>query len=70
MSNAGFSVSSNSLVREREGFLGYFLLWYHGRNVVTGTASTWRVTGTLMQCETEGEPGLAEASGERIRRRA
>lgn len=32
MSDAGFSVSSNRLVREREGFLGYTLLWSHGRN--------------------------------------
>lgn len=29
---------------------------------------TWQVTGTVMQCETESEPGLAEASDERMRR--
>lgn len=39
MPNTGFSVSRNSLVRKKEGFLGYFLLgggvvglpdgWYH-----------------------------------------
>lgn len=29
---------------------------------------TWWVTGTLMQCVTESEPGLAEAPDERMRR--